>query len=208
MAGKNDLLSGGVCIAEGKRPTIVGYKILADLGHGGMGSVYKARQESLNRVVALKVIRTAAQADPRHLARFRVEAEAAARLQNPNIVQIYEVGQQEGLPYLAMEYVPGGTLAQQLNGLPRPGREAASVAEVLARAMHYAHIHGVVHRDRLAALVFFAGIAYLLPRPPGQDPFYYWTRGWPMLLSLIGLACLIVALLWTAVVLVVYVFPR
>ena len=60
----------------------------------------------------------------------------------------------------------------------------------------------------LAALVFFAGIAYLLPRPPRLDPFYYWTRGWPMLLSLIGLACLIVALLWTAVVLVVYVFAR
>jgi hypothetical protein len=60
----------------------------------------------------------------------------------------------------------------------------------------------------LAALVFFAGIAYLLPRPPGLDPFYYWTRGWPMPLSLIGLACLIVAILWAAVVLVVYVFPR
>jgi serine/threonine protein kinase/WD40 repeat protein len=147
QGGKNNLPSAGAPVAEGKRPTIVGYKILADLGHGGMGSVYKARQESLNRVVALKVIRTAAQADPRHLARFRVEAEAAARLQNPNIVQIYEVGQQEGAPYLAMEYVPGGTLAQQLNGLPRPGSEAATVAETVARAMHYAHIHGVVHRD-------------------------------------------------------------
>jgi serine/threonine protein kinase/WD40 repeat protein len=134
-------------IYTAKPPVIEGYEILAELGHGGMGSVYKARQQSLKRIVALKVIRSAVQADPKHLARFQVEAEAAARLQHPNIAQIYEVGRHEGLPYLAMEYVDGGSLAQLLRGKPQPTRSAAELVATLARSMQYAHEHGVVHRD-------------------------------------------------------------
>jgi WD40 repeat protein len=128
-------------------PVIEGYEILAELGHGGMGSVYQARQQTLKRVVALKVIRPTAQADPRYLARFRTEAEAAARLQHPNITQIYEVGQQDGVPYLALEYVGGGSLARRLAGKPQAARAAADLVATLARAMQYAHEHGVVHRD-------------------------------------------------------------
>jgi serine/threonine protein kinase/WD40 repeat protein len=130
-----------------KWPVIAGYEILAELGHGGMGSVYKARQQSLNRVVALKLIRTAAQADPRYLSRFQTEAEATARLQHPNIAQIFEVGWQQGVPYLAMEYVEGGTLSERLAGKPQPARQAADTIVTLARAMQYAHEHGVIHRD-------------------------------------------------------------
>src|SRR5205807_1387742 len=86
-------------------------------------------------------------ARPEELARFRVEIEAVARLQHPNIVQIYEVGAQDGLPFFAMEYVDGGNLARQLLGTPLPVRRAAQLAEVLARATHYAHERGIVHRD-------------------------------------------------------------
>jgi len=130
-----------------KWPVIAGYHILAELGHGGMGTVYKARQQQLKRVVALKIIRSTAERNPRHQARFSVEAEAAARLQHPNIVQIYEVGQQDGVHYLGMEYVDGGSLAQRLMGKPQPARLAAELVAKLARAMQYAHEHGVIHRD-------------------------------------------------------------
>jgi tetratricopeptide (TPR) repeat protein len=133
--------------AEGGAPHIAGYEILGVLGKGGMGVVYQARQVGLERLVALKVIRAEAHAHPAHLARFRQEAEAVARLQHPHIVQIYEVGEQDGLPFLSLEFVPGGTLAQHLAGKPQPPREAARLLETLARAMHHAHERGVVHRD-------------------------------------------------------------
>jgi WD40 repeat protein len=133
--------------AAERRPMLEGYEILGELGHGGMGTVYKARQRSLKRLVALKVIRCPAAADPRSLARFRTEAEAAARLQHPNLVPIYEVGEQGGVPYLALEYIDGVTLEQRLAGKPQPARQAAALVEVLARAMHHAHERGVVHRD-------------------------------------------------------------
>jgi serine/threonine protein kinase len=123
------------------------YEILAVLGQGGMGAVYKARQRSLNRIVALKVIRAGSLAGPDERARFRIEAEAAARLQHPNIVQIFEVGERDDMPFLALEYVPGGSLAQKLNGAPWPPYQAAAFIDTLARAMHHAHLHGIVHRD-------------------------------------------------------------
>jgi serine/threonine protein kinase/WD40 repeat protein len=132
---------------SGKWPAIEGYDVLAELGHGGMGSVYKARQRSLKRIVALKVIRPGAQSDSRYLARFQTEAEAAARLQHANIAQIYEVGHQDGVPYIAMEYVGGGSLAERQAGKPQPPRQAAQLVAALARAMQYAHEQGVVHRD-------------------------------------------------------------
>jgi tetratricopeptide (TPR) repeat protein len=112
-----------------------------------MGVVYKARQIALNRVVALKMLAAGPHAGPDLLARFRAEAEAVARLQHPNIVQIYEVGQADGLPFLALEYVEGGALTQKAGGRPQPAREAAQTVLPLARALHLAHERGVLHRD-------------------------------------------------------------
>jgi serine/threonine protein kinase len=128
-------------------PVIPGYQILGELGHGGMGVVYQARQVSLDRVVALKMIRSGDLASPQDLARFRGEAEAVARLKHPNIVHIYEVGEREGRPYFSLEYVEGGNLAQKVKGVPQPPRGAAELVEVLARAVHAAHQRGIIHRD-------------------------------------------------------------
>jgi serine/threonine protein kinase len=128
-------------------PQVAGYRILELIGHGGMGVVYKALHINLNRVVALKMILSGPHAAPRELTRFRAEAEAVARLQHPNIVQIYEVGEQDGRPYFSLEFVEGGSLGQALGGKPLPPMEAAVLVESLARAMHYAHQRGIVHRD-------------------------------------------------------------
>jgi serine/threonine protein kinase/WD40 repeat protein len=128
-------------------PAVPGYEILKELGRGGMGVVYWAWQNSLRRTVALKMIRAGADASPEELARFRLEAEAVSRLQHPNIVQVYEVGQADRCPYLALEFVDGGSLAQRLAGTPLPFKEAARLVELLAQAMHEAHQKGVVHRD-------------------------------------------------------------
>jgi serine/threonine-protein kinase len=119
----------------------------AVLGKGGMGIVYEAEHVALKRKVALKVILAGGHADDEQLARFRREAEAVARIQHPNIVQIYDVGERDGLPYFAMEYVPGGGLDRKLAGNPQPPREAAALVQTLARAMQAAHDRGVVHRD-------------------------------------------------------------
>jgi serine/threonine protein kinase/Flp pilus assembly protein TadD len=128
-------------------PVVPGYEVLGNLGRGGMGVVYQARQTGVNRLVALKMIRAGEGAGAEELARFRREAEAAGRLQHPNLVQIYEVGTHAGLPYLCLEYVDGGNLAELVAGLPHPARPAAALMQLLARAMHYAHEHGIVHRD-------------------------------------------------------------
>jgi tetratricopeptide (TPR) repeat protein/tRNA A-37 threonylcarbamoyl transferase component Bud32 len=122
------------------------YEILSVLGEGGMGVVYKARQKSLNRLVALKMIRAGFHASAELLARFHVEAEALASLQHPNIVQVYEVGEHDGCPFMAMEFLDGGSLDDYLHPLPPPAR-AAELVETLARAMHAAHLRGIVHRD-------------------------------------------------------------
>src|SRR5436190_3861568 len=133
-----------------------GYQFLGPLGRGGMGVVYKARQVSLHRVVAVKMIRSGSHASSEELSRFRAEARAAARLQHPNIVQIHEVGEHEGQPYLALEFVDGPSLAQKFAGTPLPARPAAQLVEPLARAMHYAHQRGVVHRDLKPANVLLS----------------------------------------------------
>jgi serine/threonine-protein kinase len=115
-------------------PSIPDFEIRGKLGRGGMGVVYRAWQHSLKRPVALKMIRGAAHAGPELLARFRVEAEAVARLQHPNIVQIHAVGEHQGCPYFAMEFVAGPNLDRYLAGTPRPARQAAEFVRSLAQA--------------------------------------------------------------------------
>jgi serine/threonine protein kinase len=128
-------------------PTVEGYEILEVIGHGGMGVVYKARHKTLNRIVALKMILSGAAATDAERSRFRAEAEAAAGLQHPNIVQVYEVGEADGRPFLALEYVPGGSLAAQLTGDGIDPRRAAELILPLAEAVRHAHENGIVHRD-------------------------------------------------------------
>jgi eukaryotic-like serine/threonine-protein kinase len=128
-------------------PDIPGYEILGVLGRGGMGIVYKARQTGLDRLVALKMILAGGDARPGDLERFYAEARAVAQFQHPNIVQVHEVGQRDDLPYFSLEFVAGGSLAQKVAGHPHPIREAAGLAETLARAIHLAHQRGIVHRD-------------------------------------------------------------
>jgi tetratricopeptide (TPR) repeat protein len=126
---------------------VPGYEVLELLGRGGMGVVYKARQIALDRVVALKMILHAEHAGSSDRERFRIEAEAVARLQHPNIVAVYEVGEHNGMPFFSQEFCDGGSLDRRLRGTPLSPREAASLVETLARAVHHAHQKGVVHRD-------------------------------------------------------------
>jgi predicted Ser/Thr protein kinase len=131
----------------GDLPQVPGYALLGELGRGGMGVVYKARQVGLDRLVALKMILAGPYAGEHEVARFRTEAEAVARLQHPHIVQIYEVGEHDGRPFFSLEFVEGGSLAERLEGTPWPAGKAAPLVEALARAMHAAHRKGIVHRD-------------------------------------------------------------
>jgi hypothetical protein len=137
-------------------PQVPGYETLAVLGRGAMGIVYQARHTQLPRLVALKMIRGGASAGPEELQRFRTEAEAIARLQHAHIVQIFEVGEHDGLPFLALEYCAGGSLEKKLAGTPLPPQETATLLAQLARAMHAAHARGIVHRDLKPANVLLA----------------------------------------------------
>jgi serine/threonine-protein kinase len=143
------LLSGQS--SNGPRPygvqAIPGYEIVKELGRGGMGVVYLARQQSLNRLVALKMILSGNHASKGDLARFKSEAEAVAQLQHPHIVQVIETGEHLGNPWFSMEYVAGGSLEKRLLGRPLPAREAARITSMLADAVSHAHARGVLHRD-------------------------------------------------------------
>ncbi|MGZ3393500.1 MAG: serine/threonine-protein kinase [Isosphaeraceae bacterium] len=129
------------------RLRIGNYQILQEIGRGGMGVVYKARQANLSRIVALKMILAGEHAGLRERARLRNEAQAAAQLMHPNVVQIFEIGEHEGLPFLAMEYVAGGNLTRTLRAMPQAFRWSARLTETMARAIHVAHLRGIVHRD-------------------------------------------------------------
>ncbi len=132
------------------------YDILERIGQGGMGVVYKARDTRLKRIVALKMMLAAGQAGRDELARFRLEAEAVARLQHPNIVQVHEVGEHQGHPYISLEFVDGPDMTAFAGGEPQPSRLAAEIVKSLAAAMHYAHSQGVVHRDLKPANILLA----------------------------------------------------
>jgi serine/threonine-protein kinase len=121
------------------------YEIKDELGRGGMGVVYRARQISLNRIVALKMLTGHYGAD--EMARFLAEAETAAGLHHPNIIQLYEVGEIDGAPFYSMEFIESGSLADQLQTGPIDERDAVQVLINVARALHFAHRDGVVHRD-------------------------------------------------------------
>jgi serine/threonine protein kinase len=129
------------------RPDIPGFEILDELGRGGMGIVYRARQKSLGRIVALKMLLAGPLAGGEDLARLRSEAESIARLQHPNIVHVYDIGEHQGWTFISLEFLEGGNLAKTLDGRPRTPADAAELIETLARAVHAAHQRGVVHRD-------------------------------------------------------------
>jgi WD40 repeat protein/serine/threonine protein kinase/Flp pilus assembly protein TadD len=128
-------------------PSVDGYQILGELGRGGMGVVYRAREVLLNRPCVLKMILSGAHAGPEDLMRFLGEAEAVAQLQHPNIVQIHHIGQVDGLPFFELEYVDGGSLSTQLDGTPWKAKRAAELVLSLARGVAEAHRNGIVHRD-------------------------------------------------------------
>ena len=123
------------------------YELLEEVGRGGQGVVFRARQKSLNRTVALKVISLGQWASKAHLKRFRLEAEAAARLEHPGIVPIHEVGERDGSCYFSMKFVEGGQLDEVARREPMPIRRAVELIAKVARTVHYAHEHGILHRD-------------------------------------------------------------
>jgi tRNA A-37 threonylcarbamoyl transferase component Bud32 len=147
---------GAAGAVQGPLPCVPGYEVLGELGRGGMGVVYKARQTKLNRVVALKMILAGAHAGAADLARFRTEAEAVARLQHSHIIQIHEMGEHDGLPYFSLEFCAGGSLDRKLAGTPLPPKQAAALVEQLARAVQAAHDKGIVHRDLKPANILLA----------------------------------------------------
>jgi serine/threonine-protein kinase len=150
QAAERPARDGGAVVAP------PGYELLGKLGEGGMGIVYKARQLKADRPVALKMILAGGHAGPDQLARFRTEAEAIARLQHPHVVQVFEVGEYDGLPFFSLEFCPGGSLDQKLAGTPLPPGEAAMLVVKLAQGVQAAHEARVLHRDLKPANVLLA----------------------------------------------------
>ncbi len=128
-------------------PQLPGFEVIRELGSGGMGVVYEAYQIGLKRRVAVKMVRAGPRAGSEVEARFRKEAEAAARLHHPNIVEIHDIGEFEGRPFFTLELVEGGDLSREMAGVPMSPRRAAQLTETLAHTMHYAHERGIIHRD-------------------------------------------------------------
>jgi serine/threonine-protein kinase len=136
-------------------PEVPGYKVEAELGHGGMGVVFRARHLRLGRLVALKMTLAGSHAAPHERERFRREGETVAALRHANVVQIYDVGDWAGRPYFTMELIEGGSLAQRLAGTPQAAPQAAALLATLAEAVHAAHQGGIVHRDLKPANILF-----------------------------------------------------
>jgi serine/threonine protein kinase len=152
-------------------PALPGYEVLGELGRGGMGVVYKARDLALGRLVAVKVILTGRHASVEARARLRAEAEAAARVPHPHVVAVFSSGEHDGCPYFVGEYVAGGSLARRTAGRPQPPRDVARLVELLARAVHAAHDKGIVHRDLKLANILLA--------PPADEPALNSAYGLP-----------------------------
>jgi serine/threonine protein kinase len=152
---------------------VPGYEILGELGRGGMGVIYKAWQLRPRRLVALKMILAGEYAGEAALARFKTEADAVASLSHPNIVQIYEVNEHKGHPYLTLEFIEGGNLAQRLLKTPCDFKETADLVQRLARAIHYAHGRGIIHRDLKPANVLLAS-GGCEPSGAGESPLGEW----------------------------------
>jgi serine/threonine-protein kinase len=133
--------------APGKVRYFGDYELLEEIARGGMGVVYRARQVSLNRIVAVKMLLFGRFSSDEFVKRFQSEAAAAASLHHPNIVAIHEIGEHEGQHYFSMDYVEGKNLADLVRDGPLPSRRAAAYLKTLAEAVHYAHEHGVLHRD-------------------------------------------------------------
>src|SRR5829696_667194 len=147
-ARKAPVRSGYIPIPRKHRPSPAGFELLGELGRGGMGVVYKARQTALNRLVALKMILGGYYAHDADRLRFMAEAEAAASVKHPNVVQMYEFGYADEQPYFAMEYLDGGSLARLLGEFgPMPPAAAAQLVEQVARGVQAAHDVGLIHRD-------------------------------------------------------------
>jgi eukaryotic-like serine/threonine-protein kinase len=143
-----ETLPGGPGVSNGPVwPAVPGYELLRELGRGGMGVVYQARQTALGRLVALKMILTGQFASADDVQRFRTEAEAAAQLDHPNIVSLLEVGDFEGRPYFSMKWIDGGSLTQHVARLTNDPRAAVRLMAAVARAVHHAHQRGIIHRD-------------------------------------------------------------
>lgn len=137
-------------------PRVFGdYEVIGEIARGGMGVVYRARQVNLDRTVALKMILAGRLATSEDVDRFRTEAEAAAKLQHPNVVAVFEVGEVEGQHYFSMEYIEGESLSQKLGRGPLPGRVAAKYVRTIAQAVHYAHRNGILHRDLKPSNILF-----------------------------------------------------
>lgn len=147
------------------------YEIIEELGRGGMGVVYKARQRSLNRLVAIKVMREARLSSETDRARFLAEAAATAKLKHPNIVTVLDVAHQNGLPYIVMEFVDGQTLSQQLAEGPLAPRVAAKIIAQVARAVHQAHERNILHRDLKPANIMLIRDANILEFSPKVTDF-------------------------------------
>jgi WD40 repeat protein/serine/threonine protein kinase len=151
------LVDGTSVAASASFPRLAEYEVIDELGAGGMAVVYRAVHRRLRRTVAIKVLRAGVRARADDVARFQTEAQAAARLQHPNIVQVYEVGECSAGPFIAMEYLGGGSLFHALAGAPLPQKAAAELVVTLARAVQVAHQHGVIHRDLKPANILLTG---------------------------------------------------
>jgi tetratricopeptide (TPR) repeat protein len=155
-----DELTRDIIETPGQEGSRIGdYEILEQIGSGGMGVVYRAIQKPLGRTVAVKLLRGGEFADPAELDRFMKEALAVSQLNHPNIAQIYNVGATEVRPFIAFEFVDGSSFADRINGTPLPARLAASIVEIVSRAIQYANDHGIVHRDLKPANVLLSTTA-------------------------------------------------